>query len=159
MEEISFKVFTQGGVETLPLATLVVALLILASGTIFLGMWSRIDPSTLRFSPFPNSKVENLFLPVEIQSSGQPVKTHEGYLRSLTAKNATVVCSGLNFTKGDALALNLTAAGIRDVKLGLVSGKIVQGRSLGGLPESWLIDIKFDSQMGERFNQIYSCLK
>lgn len=65
-----------------------------------------------------------------------------GYLRSVTPHHATLIAPHESVPKGTLLDLALPVGDGKNSKIGIL-GKVVRSSSLGGEPESWLINIQF----------------
>jgi hypothetical protein len=132
------------GAERVALALLVVLLI----GVVVLGVWSsathRSETGTglLRLAAGPSA--DNLFLAARFSRLGDGQPELSGYLRSLRLRGAVLVSPKI-VSKGEAMQLQLSSLPdfpSRDVS---VSGTVTRVTSMGGEPENYLVELRFDT--------------
>ena len=95
-------------------------------------------------------QLENLFLKVDYKNSQPDLEgaARKGYLRSLTLDRATLVAADENLRKGAPLSIDLGALPGNSSGSDYVNGKVIRMKSLGGVPENWLINVRFTDRHG-----------
>lgn len=97
-----------------------------------------------RRHPMPR-KADHLFLSVRYGTDPALPARDMAFLRTLTMERASFVASDSRLNKGNLLDLHLgdLPGGTGGDSDSIVRGRVVRKKSLGGVPESWLVDIKF----------------
>lgn len=156
MNEISLKMFSIGGVEGLPFYALSIGTFILLSVLLLLKWLAFIrkpDPTFLKSDEIGSSS-DKLFFPIGYAYAGDKTKLKRGYLRSLTLNRATMVSSDKRLQKGALVDVDLGRIPAPKGRPCFVKGKIVRCKSLGGLPESWQVDIKLLERAPDGFSSV-----
>ena len=126
-----------------------VVLAIVLAAVLLLGIWSsgsRKGGVLASLALGPNA--QNLFLGIEFKRLGEEERSR-GFLRAISLKGAELVCQG-PVSKGDRISLKL------DSLPGFSCGGVaVEGvatvktlRSLGGEPENFWVELKFEELQG-----------
>ena len=158
MEELGLKLFSIGGAEGVSLMTLLLGASALLLGVMFLKLFSppiSQSPHPLKERDSSNVKsVDQLFLPIDYRPEDLGGQKKEGYLRRLTLKNATLVTNDHHLAKGSMLDVDLGGIPHKGGPPHYVKGRVMARKSLGGLPESFQLDIKLLETNRQRFDRI-----
>ena len=146
MDEMTIRSLGYVGVAEYSVVGLAMASFLLIAVSCILRFWGRFSGQGV---DDPHA-VTDLYLSIGFKSalSGHSQKSI-GFLRSLTLNRATLVVNN-DYDYGSAVEIDLGRCNIQlssEVdKPCYVPGKVIKTKSLGGQPESWLLDIKFEDQ-------------
>lgn len=121
----------------------IIILVLLAISGIFFQLYPKTDHRVRasKKGAFP-IRIDHLFLKVDYYIGNNQHK--EGYLRSLSLDAASLLTYDVDHQKNSAISLDLgTAFDQHGGKSKLIRARVAKHRSLGGFPESWLVEVKF----------------
>lgn len=129
-----------------------IVLLMLVGLAFALRFWPRLQKSRIPLGRENSNPVaKELFLQVDYCAPEKYNDVKRGYLRSLTLDRASIVAQDRNIVEGSHLDVIFDSAKSSEEAVvsddhHAVTGKVVKKKSLGGSPESWLIDVRFQDR-------------
>jgi hypothetical protein len=108
-----------------------------------LAICSGILPFSNRIKEIIYPRVKRLFLKIKFKSSdlGSLSGTYEGFLRELST-NSAVIISSMKMDRGSIVTLYLKSLAGFSTDMDL-DAHVVSCKSLGGVPASFLVEVKF----------------
>lgn len=147
------------GSVNLPIIGLASAAILLFLAGLALRVWSKYSSSHQNVG----NSLSDLYLGMDFKVQDSTNCKQRGYLRSLTLNRASLVSSGDVIQRGALLEIDLGS--LDSLALppsqgkNYVPAKVVKRKSLGGNPESWLLDVKFTRQPCNEASDMMSIIK
>ncbi|MBF0440884.1 MAG: hypothetical protein HQK54_03170 [Oligoflexales bacterium] len=131
------ETYGSGALSTSIIVFALVMLFILGVAGIGFRFWSNSGLKT----GISVGEVDHLFLKTKYCVAGEK---REGYLRYLASDGATLVSYNGSVSKFADIEIDLSST--FDQNMEYIRGKVIKCKSLGGFPESWMIEVKFQSR-------------